>query len=361
MPMTAIHIPYRPLTLRAGHSALKHLAREGLTAGAVGALPGAAGGPKAVGLTGLDKAVFGWLATVPRVRELIGASIGGWRFACAMQPDPATALERLARRYTAERYHARVTVDDITRQTRVMLDEILPPEARARLLTHPDYRLTLVLVQSHGLAACESRGALLAGLALAAACNTVARPLVRHAFTRVLCHDMRSALDFVPDDGIPTRTVPLTTDNLDAALMGTVAIPGVIGGVQLPGEAAGVYRDGGLTDYHLDFPFSGRNEITLYPHFTDRIVPGWFDKFLPWRKPQVAHHANTLLLAPSREYLARLPGGKLPDRNDFRRYLGRDTERERLWHTAQAESERLGDAFLELVEHQRWEEVLAPL
>jgi hypothetical protein len=57
-----------------------------------------------------------------------------------------------------------------------------------------------------------------------------------------------------------------------------------------------------------------------------------------------------LLLAPSRQYLATLPHGKLPDRKDFKRYLGDDAGRERYWRKAMAESQRLGDEFLELVD-----------
>ncbi|MNP86622.1 hypothetical protein D3C76_1869700 [compost metagenome] len=57
-----------------------------------------------------------------------------------------------------------------------------------------------------------------------------------------------------------------------------------------------------------------------------------------------------LLLAPSHQYLATLPHGKLPDRKDFKRYIGDDAGRERYWRKAMAESQRLGDEFLELVD-----------
>ncbi|MDX1298270.1 MAG: patatin-like phospholipase family protein, partial [Pseudomonas sp.] len=70
---------------------------------------------------------------------------------------------------------------------------------------------------------------------------------------------------------------------------------------------------------------------------------------------------DVLLLAPSRDYLARLPHGKLPDRKDFSRYLGDDAGRERYWRTAMSESRRLGDEFLELVESGRLGERLQAL
>ncbi|POZ60286.1 hypothetical protein [Chromobacterium alticapitis] len=347
--MTAIHIRQPVLIVKAGRRA-RQLLQDGLRPEQVSMLPGAAGGPKAVGLTGLDQAVFRWLEGAPRERDLVGASIGGWRFACAMQPDPAAALARLAERYTEEGYRPGVTTAQITAQTWQMLRDVMGETGLENILRHPRHRLSLLLVQSRGLSNREDKAALLTGLALAAALNALSRPLLRHSFSRVICHDPRSSLRFRPQDRIPTWLHALNADNLETALMGTVAIPGFLHGVQLPQAPQAVYRDGGLTDYHIDFPFAHGDEIALYPHFTDRIVPGWFDKSLPWRKPSEAHHANTVLLAPSREYLAALPGHRLPDRKDFHHYLGRDELRRRHWRAASAESQRLGDAFLEWLE-----------
>ena len=62
---------------------------------------------------------------------------------------------------------------------------------------------------------------------------------------------------------------------------------------------------------------------------------------------------QVLLLAPSRDYLSRLPHGKLPDRKDFTRFAGDDSGRERYWRTAMDASRRLGDEFLELAESGR--------
>jgi hypothetical protein len=47
--------------------------------------------------------------------------------------------------------------------------------------------------------------------------------------------------------------------------------------------------------------------------------------------------------------VAGLPGGKLPDRNDFKRY-GEDFDgRVAVWRRALAESQRLADEFAEMV------------
>ena len=73
-----------PLTFRAGKRALERIRSHGLDPADIEIVPGAAGGPKALGISGLDRAVFGkWLPTAPGVRHLIGASVGAWRFAAA--------------------------------------------------------------------------------------------------------------------------------------------------------------------------------------------------------------------------------------------------------------------------------------
>jgi hypothetical protein len=264
--MTAIHIPFSPLRIRAGHRAISLLRQHGLPADRVGSLPGAAGGPKAIGLCGLDQAVFGWLADSPRPRELVGASIGSWRFACAMQKNPQQALARLAERYTAECYADNVDIAGITAQTRQMLHDILGPDGLQAILHHPHYRLSLLLVASHGLLRHEAPALLLPGLALCHAqwsWPQLAAPLFqpgdlpRCPQQPAFCSARWPAHPFACAG----------EHNLTAALMGSVAIPGVLHGVSLPGAPTGVYRDGGLLDYHLDLPFARQDDITLYPHF----------------------------------------------------------------------------------------------
>ena len=80
--MPAIHTREPALVLRAGAQAREHLLEQGLRPEHISVVPGAAGGPKALGISGLDQAIFGrFLPRAPRPRTLIGASIGSWRFA----------------------------------------------------------------------------------------------------------------------------------------------------------------------------------------------------------------------------------------------------------------------------------------
>lgn len=121
----------------------------------------------------------------------------------------------------------------------------------------------------------------------------------------------------------------------------------------------GVYRDGGVIDYHLDIPHSDPDRLTLYPHFIDRIVPGWFDKKLTWRGPNPANVERTILISPSTEFVASLPNRKIPDRTDFKKFSPQD--RMRLWCRVVAECERLGDELNEVIEKGELESRLTPL
>jgi hypothetical protein len=86
----------------------------------------------------------------------------------------------------------------------------------------------------------------------------------------------------------------------------------------------------------------------LYPHFTDKIIPGWLDKSLPWRQAKGEWLDNVVMVSPSADYLARLPYRKLPDRRDFKKFIDDPVARRRYWKTAISESQRMGDEFLSL-------------
>jgi len=229
------------------------------------------------------------------------------------------------------------------------------------VLDNADYRLNIVVVKSHGRLAEDGKRALGLGLSSVVGNNLLGRARLSRHFERVILHDARLAPPLHPLTDFPSRCLPLDVGNLRHALLASGSIPFVMEGVRdIPGAGPGTYRDGGLLDYHLDLPYSG-DDIVLYPHFTDRIIPGWFDKGMPWRRGDATRLQDVLLLAPSRDYLARLPYGKLPDRKDFSRFIGDDAGRERYWRLAMAESQRLGDDFLELVETGRLADLLQPL
>ncbi len=360
--MTAVHTRAPALTIRAGRRALERLRQKPLEVSDVHVVPGAAGGPKALGISGLDKAIFGeWLADAEQEIALIGSSIGSWRFAAVASSDnPRAQLSKLAELYTQQRFSKGVSAEEVSRKSVAFLQELLGGR-EDYLLAHPVYRLSVVVVRSLGLLQHDSKGRLGMGLMSAIGANMLSRRHLSRFMERGFVHDVRQKTPVSTHAEFPRHEVTLSSDNLLSALLASASIPMVMSAVHdIPGAPAGVYRDGGLLDYHLDLPYE-QPGIVLYPHFTDRVVPGWFDKTLPWRKGDAARLQDVLLLSPSRDYLEALPDRKLPDRKDFETYLGDDAGRERSWQRAIAESDRLGDEFLELLATGRLLERVQPL
>jgi Patatin-like phospholipase len=343
------------LIFRAGPRALAHIREHGLRAQDIDIIPGAAGGPKALGLHGLDVALFGeWLAQAPKVRHLLGSSIGAWRFASAMRKNPTDALRHFVQVYSAQHYSRPFTKRAITQYCRGMMRELFA-DAAEDILNHPYYRLSILVVRGRGMLARETSRTT-AGFVAAALANSVSRHHLNRFVSRTVFHDARESLPIFdasnekPFDKFHTDHIVLTPENLSPALLASGSIPLVLEGVtHIPGAPPGTYWDGGIIDYHIHWPYQRTKGLVLYPHFTDKIIPGWLDKSLPWRKAKGEWLDNLVLVSPSKEYFARLPHGKLPDRNDFKKFIDDPAARKKYWKTAIAESQRLGDEFLECV------------
>ena len=335
------------LTIRAGRRALDEIRAHGFDPAVVHIVPGAAGGPKALGLSGLDRAVFGeWLPRARRTRHLVGASIGAWRFAAACCSDPVTRLERFAELYTEQRYPPRADAAFVSRSARAMLAELFAGR-EDEILGCNDYRLHILAVRGRW----PSRLATPIGFGMAAFANAIGRRHLARFIDRTIFTDSREPLPFADNvfDAFRTHTVHLDRENLGEALVASASIPLVLEGVaDIPRAPSGVYWDGGIIDYHLHLPYHRTKDLVLYPHFVDRIVPGWLDKGMPWRHARGEWLENVVLVAPSRDYVEKLPHGKLPDRTDFRRFG--DAERIKSWRAAITESERLGEEFLRFAE-----------
>ena len=58
---------------------------------------------------------------------------------------------------------------------------------------------------------------------------------------------------------------------------------------------------------------------------------------------------NVLLVSPSPQFIERLPLRKIPDRNDFYLFKGKDQERISYWKTVAEKTKILGKEFLDVV------------
>jgi hypothetical protein len=346
------------LSILAGPHALAELRERGLGADRVRIFVGASGGPKWLVLHGLDRVLFPWLCAGARAPvHLIGSSIGAWRVATLATRDPGAALERLCHEYIEQRYSARPTPREVSQGGEKILSAVLGADGVQPLLEHAALRLHIVTVRMRHLAALE--GPLQhVGLGLAGLCNTLNRRALGLCLERVVFDAEGGSAPFAPFRSLPTRHVALTERNALAALYASAAIPAVMQGVRDPhGAPLGTYRDGGVADYHFGAEIDAADGLTLYPHFYPYLVPGWFDKALPWRRTRGL--TNTLLIAPSREHVASLPGGKIPDRDDFVRMS--DTQRITAWRKVIELGTRMGDDLMELMARQRLGDVVRPL
>jgi hypothetical protein len=352
------------LTFHAGPLALAQIRAHGLRARDVAVVPAAAGGPKGLIFRSLDQWVFGeWFPTAPRERTLIGSSIGAWRMAAACQRDPVKAFERLGELYSGQRYTS-------TRPSQEQIDEVvqglLGEFVRGHeddIVSHPHHRLHLLTVRGKRvLSAPGHKYAEMKGFAAAALHNLASRDKLAHLMDRVVIGDGRSAsVPWLRErfDSFTTHFAPLTRDNLASGLLASGTLPMLMKPVRdIAGAPPGHYWDGGIIDYNLALPYAriseqGPGSIVLYPHFSEHIVPGWLDKALPWRRaargPNRGWLDNVLIVAPSREFLGRLPRGKLIDRSDFKHYGLDHDARIMAWRQAMEEGGRLRDEFAEFV------------
>lgn len=340
------------LVFYAGRKALEIIREEGLRPDRISVVAGAAGGPKWLVLRHLDRVLFSdWFKDRKQPLFLIGSSIGAWRFAGQCMADPITSLSDFESAYIHQAYEGKPSPEAVSRESARIQQAFLKNGGPREILDHPFLRLNFMAVRSKGPAASDRRFLLAATLLVAAMGNLVSRSFLKVFFERVLFHDSRSLPPFYHISGFPLHRVPLTPGNLPGALLASGSIPLVMSGVKdIPGSPSGVYRDGGVIDYHMDMPLTGESEgIALFPHYMERVIPGWLDKQLTWRKPGARNMADVLMMAPSKQFIDRLPYHKIPDRNDFNRFDGKDSQRFAYWSKVAKTSQILADEFMEAV------------
>ena len=352
------------LTLRAGPAAMRIIRERGLRPRDIRVIAGAAGGPKWLVLSGLDRLVFGtWFQDRTAPLFLVGSSIGAWRFAALSRRQPMATLDRFEFAYVHQRYASKPTAREVSIESRKIMDHFLDDAGIQEILDHPFLRLNIFSVRSKGLLASDARLSLAAGLAVAAMANLCRRRFLSLFFQQTLFSHPRHVPPFQSSNGFAPRRVELTGGNFREALLASGSIPLVMSGVShIPGAPPGTYRDGAIMDYHLDIPFGLKDDgLVLFPHYTDRIIPGWFDKWLKWRKPHPGNMAHVLMVSPSRKFVADLPLGKIPDRNDFYHFEGDDKGRFDYWQAVSCKSRQMADELAELMESGRIADKVRPL
>jgi len=340
----------RSLSIYLGREAARRIARDGWSPDLFDLLLGASGGPKWFVLGQLDRVLFGrFLAWRSRSLSVLGSSIGAWRHACLALPDPVAAVEQLERGYLYQHYRQKPTAAEVSQVSRELLQQVLGRDGAAALVANPRIHTHIVTARGRGPAGSTATPLLATALGVAALGNTVSRHLLKPHFQRVVFHSRE-----VPDPGVhlpgfDTRYCALGEESVARALHASGAIPFVLTGERdIPGAPAGQYWDGGIIDYHFDLGQYRGDGLILYPHFSATVVPGWFDKFLPWRRAAIEEAEHLVLLCPSEDFTASLPHGKIPDRSDFSRFT--HEARVAYWEECVRRSQALAEEFTELLE-----------
>lgn len=351
-------MPTFPLTIVAGKHAAATIAEKGWDPAIFSSLVGASGGAKLLGLGHLDRYLFGhYLQRSSQPMHLYGSSIGSWRHAALAAPDPLQAITALQDRYLNQPW----SEDDSRSPSEIVdelcawvlegvlegvLDGVLQQETCNAICSNPRFTTHIVTARGLGFNQSLRKPAIATGMAVAAISNAINRRWLSRSFQRTVFSSGPS-LGFEFKD-FDTTHVTLTQENLRQALLASGSIPFLMSGQRdISGAPPGHYWDGGIIDYHFDFANATDRGLILYPHFTDRVIKGWFDKALPWRQYNNGPLDNVVLIAPSAEYIASLPYGKIPDRKDFQRFS--TDNRLQHWREAINRSRELADAFDKVV------------
>lgn len=350
-----------PLLFKAGPAALDEVRKDGFSPERIGTIAGASGGAKWLVLSQIDRVIADRI--LPRLAgpvHLIGSSIGSWRHACYAQNDPLAAIDRFESAYLEQSYAPNPDMKEISEKGREILRHVFADNGPSQIVSHPVLRSHVMTVRSGFLTSSDSRAPLSFGLTVSAIANFISRRALGMFFSRALFYDARDLPPFFDARGFPLQQVMLTEENIVDVVAASGAVPLVMAGVEnINGAPDGVYRDGGVIDYHLDLPLSEPDRLTLFPHFFDRLIPGWFDKKLTWRKPDPMHTDRTILICPSAAFVSRLPNAKIPDRSDFSTLS--QPERMRCWRDAVSACRELADDLADVLDNGRLAARLQPL
>jgi hypothetical protein len=347
------------LCYRAGQRALSRLRERRLSVRDLRGLVLPATGPRWILASGFDRALiaagFGAEARTTGERPLlIGASAGAWRALALTARDPLGAHERLLEGYCEQRFRRSDSPEHVSAAYRTLLEGVID---LAHALEHPALDLALTVVRGRAWGSALARPRMLASMIAAAGLNLLVRDSPQWFFERVVFHTARADEML---NGFRGRRVVLSAENLHAAALASGTVPLYMAPVlDLPGAGAGAYLDGGLADYHVNQPLRcGDGVIAMFSHQA-RVVPGWFDKSLGWRESADAC-SDLLVVYPTRAFIAGLPGGRVPIRDDFFEFEREPDRRIARWREVAMRSRELGAAFLDDLQSGRIAERAQP-
>jgi len=352
---------FNNIEVLAGKKAIEIIKDGAFSEDKISVIAGAAGGPKFLALAGFDRLLLSrWFKKRKSPIFYIGSSIGAWRGAAFACKNPLKSYNTLVESYLSQSYSSKPSATEVTKESRRIMNEFLSTEDIDFALSKSIFHLNFIATHCKGLSASSNPKALSVAFIPSIAINILSRNLLLWIFTRTLFYNKRKlppfAINFKED-----HRIPLSDENFKEALLASGSIPFVMEGVKnIIGAPAGVYRDGGITDYHLNINF-GTEELIFYPHFSKRITPGWLDKSLKWRNYDKNFFSNVIIIRPSEKFINSLKYKKIPDRSDFKTFLGNDKERLSFWRDTIKKSSILGEEFFEAAENGKLKSIIKEL
>jgi hypothetical protein len=353
-----------PLRVKAGRRAYELIRAGGFNLDRIGTYFGPAGGPRWLVASGFDLTLLeGGLLGDRHPVWLVGASAGAWRFAAWLQPEAAKSYRALREAYITTAYGREDTPQTILLSLTDIINTYIEDDALPFALAHKKYRLAVLTSRVGTLMASERLWVQKAGFILCFLANALHPALIHRMAERVVFYYGAQPPDFCLRPGFRGRYIPLSEINFKSAVIASGAIPIAIGGVRdIFGAPGGVYRDGGLIDYHIRENYATRTGgLTLFFHHQERIIPGWMDKRLTKRRPPETALDSVVMVTPSDEFIATLPGGRIPDRGDFTTFIDDPATRIAHWRKAVELSAPLGEEFLDLIASGRLKDVVERL
>jgi hypothetical protein len=349
------------LRIKAGKNIYQIIKDGGFNFNSVSTYVGPAVGPRWLVASGFDLTLLkGGLLGRSQPVQLIGSSAGAFRFAAWLQPEALKSYNKLLDAYINVIYSREDTPAMVLKKLTGIVNEYLEDDALPFALANKKYRLVIITARARGFIASENHWLQKAGLITGFVFNYISRENIYKFADRVVFYNASKPPAFCLKSQFHGTYVQLNEINFKYAVLASGAIPLVIDGVRdIYGAPRGVYRDGGLIDYNLTHQFAVKeNEIVLFFHHQERIIPGWLDKKLKSRVPEANTLNNVLMIFPSQSFVESLPGGKVPDRTDFVTFINDQGTRINNWRKAVELSAPLGEEFLELVESGKIRDVV---
>ncbi|MBN1365291.1 MAG: hypothetical protein JW976_10845 [Syntrophaceae bacterium] len=352
------------IRIKAGKNIYKIIKDGGFNFDSISTYFGPAVGPRWLIASGFDLTLLqgSFLGRANPV-NLVGSSAGAFRFAAWLQPEAVKSYQKLLDTYINVQYTKKDTPATTLEKITGIINEYLEDDALPFAMANKNYRLIVITSRSRGLLSFNNTLIQKIGLITCFLFNYLSRENIYKFAERVVFYNTSKPPFFCLNSQFRGKCVQLNEINFRYAVLASGAIPLVIKGVHDVYDAPrGVYRDGGLIDYHLTHQFAAKeDEIVLFFHHQERIIPGWLDKKITRRTPDANTLSNVLMIFPSPIFIETLPLGKVPNRTDLVTFIDDPETRIQNWRTAVELSAPLGEDFLELVESGKIRDVVEKL